>query len=149
MSYVLVVDDEPGVRTFLECLLARAQYPARMAASAEDAMDLVRLEAPAVAVCDVHMPGANGLWLMDQIRDESPATALVLATGDGRIPAYESLKPGIIAYLLKPLDRDELLSAVEAGLLWSVQQSGRAGRSGRALPPAPEGATRPALRLAR
>ena len=148
MSYVLIVDDEPGVRAFLECLLVRAQYPTRVAASAEYAMDLVRLEAPAVAVCDVHMPGVNGLRLADQIRDESPATAVILATGDGRIPAYESLKSGVIAYLLKPLDRDEFLSAVEAGLLWSVQQAGRARRSGRALPPATEGAKQP-VRVAR
>jgi response regulator NasT len=80
---------------------------------------------PHVVVCDVHLPGPNGLWLADQIRDTSPMTAIVLATGDADIPPLESLRPGVIAYLVKPFNLTQLQAAVEEGVRWSALQRSR------------------------
>jgi CheY-like chemotaxis protein len=120
-SYILVVDDEPSVRALLRRFLEPAGYEIHEAEDAESAVRLIEERSPAGAVCDVHMPGANGLWLADQIRAASPTTALILATGDDEVPAGESLRPGVVAYLLKPLDRALVLRAVEQGTRWSLQ----------------------------
>ena len=123
--YILVVDDDANVRHLLRRFLTLAGHEVLEAGTAEDAMVIVEQLPPAVAFCDVHMPGANGLWLADQIRSVSPATAMVLATGDPDVPAVESLRPGIVAYLLKPLDRRDVWSAVDEGLRWSARVMGQ------------------------
>jgi DNA-binding response OmpR family regulator len=69
-----------------------------------------------VAICDVHLSGASGLWLIDQIRTTSLHTAIILATADPSISALQSLRAGTVAYLVKPFRLDELKAAVEAGV---------------------------------
>ncbi len=122
--YVLVVDDDANVRHLLRRFLTLAGHEVLEAGTAEDAMAIVEQLPPAVAFCDVHMPGANGLWLADQIRSASPTTAVVLATGDPDVPASESLRPGIVAYLVKPLERRDVVSAADEGLRWSAGAAG-------------------------
>jgi CheY-like chemotaxis protein len=119
--YILIVDDDAGVRQLLRRFLTPTGNDVLEAGTAEDAIAMVEQLPPAVAFCDVHMPGANGLWLADQIRRTSPATAMVLATGDPDVPALESFRSGIVAYLLKPLERRDVLSAVAEGLRWSAR----------------------------
>ena len=117
--YILIVDDEANIRHLLRRFLAGMGYEIREAETAEIAMFCVEQHPPAVAFCDIHMPGANGLWLADQIRCVSPSTAMVLATGDSDVPAGESLRPGIVAYLLKPLAQSDVLLALADGIRWS------------------------------
>jgi len=116
-----VIEDDAALRELWRSTLDEWGYDV---ASVEDALrampHLVR--APYVAVCDVHLPGASGLWLADQIRSVSPFTAIVLATADDGIRPVESLRAGIVAYLLKPIEREELKSAVEAGVRWSAMR---------------------------
>ena len=81
MPDVLVVDDEFAVRTLTARWLTAAGYKARVAENAEQARDEVALAPPDVIVCDVGMPGHDGLWLAEQVRREYPDTALVMVTG--------------------------------------------------------------------
>jgi CheY-like chemotaxis protein len=116
---VLVVEDDPALREVLRSTLSALGYDVT---AAEDALRALPVLArhPDVALCDVHLPGASGLWLADEIRSTSPFTAIVLATADDAIRPFESLRPGIVAYLVKPFDDDELKAAVEAGVQWSA-----------------------------
>ena len=118
LSHVLVVDDDQPTRHILRRFLERAGYWVREAGSAHEALARIAESVPAVALCDVHMPGANGLWLADQIRVQSPTTAIVLVTGDHDIPPVESLRRGVVGYVLKPLRREELVRAVDDGVIW-------------------------------
>jgi CheY-like chemotaxis protein len=120
-QYVLIVDDEASVRQLLRRILESAGHDVLEAETAEDAICRVEECPPAVAFCDIHMPGANGLWLADQIRATSPTTAMVLATGDAEVPANESFRSGIVAYLLKPLNHEDVLLAVSDGVRWSAE----------------------------
>jgi len=115
---VLVVDDDEPTRHLLRRFLEPAGYWVREAGDAHDALARIAESVPAVALCDVHMPGANGLWLADQIRLQSPTTAIVLVTGDPDIPPVESLRRGVVGYVLKPLRREELVRAVDDGVIW-------------------------------
>ena len=118
---VLIVDDEAGVRELWERAVAALGYHTILAADAETAMRLLPQE-PHVALVDVRLPGASGLWLADHIRIASPTTAIIFATGDTRIPATETLRPHVTAYLVKPFSPDTLQNAVEKGIQWSEAQ---------------------------
>jgi DNA-binding NtrC family response regulator len=130
MSRLLIVDDDANVRAVLRRFLETAGYDIAEAGSAEAAASILAAEQPDVAFCDIHMAGASGLWLADQIRKLSPTTALVLATGDTELPAAETLRPGIVAYLLKPLTLTRVVAAATEGVAWSREAAARARQRG-------------------
>jgi len=116
---VLVVDDETGVRELMARWLASGGYDVRTAANADEALQRVRDRAPAVALCDIRMPGHDGLWLAHQIRHDSPETAVIMATGVQDVgSAVTSLRQGVIDYLTKPFGRDRLRESVVRGIEW-------------------------------
>lgn len=116
---VLVVDDETGIRELMARWLASGGYAVRTAASADEALARVHAAPPAVALCDIRMPGQDGLWLAHQIRRDAPETAVIMATGVQDVgPAVTSLRQGVIDYLTKPFGRDRLRESVSRGLEW-------------------------------
>jgi response regulator RpfG family c-di-GMP phosphodiesterase len=119
MPSVLVVDDEPGVRELMARWLASGGYDVGTAANAEDALQRVHARPPAVALCDIRMPGHDGLWLAHQIRHDAPETAVIMATGLQDVgSAVTSLRQGVIDYLRKPFGRDRLKDSVVRGIEW-------------------------------
>ena len=87
------------------------------AASAEEALGLLRHQPSAVALCDIRMPGHDGVWLAEKIREQFPETAVIMATGVQDVaPALQALRQGVIDYLTKPFDRERLREAVTRGL---------------------------------
>jgi CheY-like chemotaxis protein len=74
---VLVVDDEPGVRHLMRRWLESRGYRVTVAAGADTALELLSAAPMAVALCDLRMPGHDGLWLTDQLRREHPETAVM------------------------------------------------------------------------
>lgn len=119
MSSVLVVDDETGVREIVARWLATGGYDVRTAANADEGLQCVHDHAPAVALCDIRMPGRDGLWLAQRIRQDSPETAVIMATGVQDLgSAVTSLRQGVIDYLTKPFGRDRLHDSVQRGLEW-------------------------------
>ena len=116
---VLVVDDEPGIREIIARWLAGGGYDVQTAASASEALDRVHDRPPAVALCDIRMPGQDGLWLARQIRQDAPDTAVIMATGVQDVSsAVTSLRQGVIDYLTKPFGRDRLRESVMRGVEW-------------------------------
>jgi DNA-binding NtrC family response regulator len=129
MGSVLIVDDEANVRALLERILAEAGHELRTAADAESALQAIAHSTPDVVLSDVHMPGASGLWLADRIRDCAPATAVVLVTADGDVPPCESLRNGLVAYVLKPFQPKQVLRAVADGMQWAAATARKPPRS--------------------
>jgi response regulator RpfG family c-di-GMP phosphodiesterase len=116
---VLIVDDENGVRDLMSRWLEAGGYSVATASNAEEALGRLEDIAPAVALCDIRMPGHDGLWLAERIRQRCPETAVIMATGVQDVgPAVESLRQGVIDYLTKPFGRDRLRDAVVRGLEW-------------------------------
>ena len=116
---ILVVDDETGVRDLMARWLASGGYDVRTASSAAEALDRIHDVPPAVALCDIRMPGQDGLWLAHQIRHDAPETAVIMATGVHDVgSAVASLRQGVIDYLTKPFGRDRLRESVSRGLEW-------------------------------
>jgi response regulator RpfG family c-di-GMP phosphodiesterase len=117
---VLIVDDENAVRDLMKRWLESGGYSVTSASNAEEALGRLETAAPpAVALCDIRMPGRDGLWLAERIRQRYPETAVIMATGVQDVgPAVESLRQGVIDYLTKPFGRDRLREAVLRGLEW-------------------------------
>jgi cyclic di-GMP phosphodiesterase len=116
---VLIVDDESGVRSLMARWLEAGGCRVTTAGSAEEAIGRLEETVPAVALCDIRMPGHDGLWLAERIRQAYPETAVIMATGVQDVaPAVKTLRQGVIDYLTKPLSRDRVREAVTRGLEW-------------------------------
>ena len=117
---MLVVDDEVNIRELLRRILEPEGYTVASAPDAATALAAMSAHSPHVVFLDVHMPGENGLWLAEQIQQQFPTSATVLATADPDIPTAERLRRGIIGCLVKPFNRDDVLRAAADGVEWAA-----------------------------
>ena len=113
---VLVVDDDDGVRRVMARWVADLGYQVVVAADAESALDAMRLNPVDVALCDVKMPGRDGIWLVEQMRRAFPAVSIVMATGLTELDPMVTLRPGVVGYIVKPFNRAELDAMIQQGL---------------------------------
>ena len=114
---VLVVDDEPELRSLLAEYFGRHGFDVRTAADAAQARLAVAERAPAIAILDINMPGENGLSLARWLRESHPRTGLVMLTTAGEsIDRIVGLELGADDYLPKPFEIRELLARVRAVL---------------------------------
>ena len=116
---VLVVDDDDTVRHVLVRWLETSGYAAAPAGSADEALARIETNPMSVVLCDIRMPGHDGLWLAAKIRQRYPETAVILSSGihDTDV-ATESARQGIVDYLVKPFGRDRLREAVTRAVEW-------------------------------
>jgi len=116
---VLVVDDDVSLRPMLAAWVNRFGYDAHEAGSAEAALESLEHTPVAIALCDVNMPGHNGVWLAERIRERYPTTAVIMATSvDDADVAVATLSNDVVDYLLKPFDSTRLHEALALGLDW-------------------------------
>lgn len=114
MSHVLIVEDQAPVRRLLRQWVEAEGASVIEASSAEEGLELATAaEGAAVALCDLRLPGHNGLWLADQLRTASPETTVVMATGVHEFDvAVRSLQTGVVDYVAKPFSRERLVEAL-------------------------------------
>lgn len=112
---VLVVDDDPSVRTALGRLLRSQDIPHQLFASAE-ALFEARLETPcACLLLDMHLPDTSGLEVQDTLRRLALPWPIVFMTGFGTIPmTVQAMRAGAVEFLTKPFDEDQLLTLLPA-----------------------------------
>jgi DNA-binding NtrC family response regulator len=104
-SHVLVVDDEELYRRALERILVRCGYAVTCARDAAEAMTVVGAEPLDLVLCDVRMPGINGLELVRQIHDVDADLPCIVMTGyDSVEHSVEALRAGAFWYLNKPFE---------------------------------------------
>jgi CheY-like chemotaxis protein len=128
---ILLVDDEPTVRDVLRRWLEPAGYATRQAEHSRAALAMIADSPPTVVVCDVEMPGPNGLWLIGQLRERFPSVAVVLCTHVDDVTPSISLQGAVVAYVLKPFRQAQVLAAVAQAVAW---QTGAAARASTATP---------------
>lgn len=111
---ILVVDDDVSVRTIVSAMLEPAGYEPVAAGSAEEAIRRLTggLE-PRLILSDIVMTGMTGLALLDHVRERHPEIPIVMVSGVSDLAvAIGTLRNGAYDYLLKPFERDQLLSTV-------------------------------------
>jgi len=112
-SYILVVDDEAVVRGFLTRCLEGEGYAVKEADGAAEALELMMSEPAAVVLCDIRMPGQDGLWLAERMHTHWPQIPIVMATAlDDLETMRKSRDLGAVDYIAKPITADQLLQVV-------------------------------------
>jgi DNA-binding response OmpR family regulator len=121
MPLVLVVDDEPDIRTILQINLESAGFRVVTAANGEEALAAVRAEPPDAVLLDVMMPGVDGWTVLQELkmaRDRRLAQIpvfLVTAVVDDEHRLRGGIE-GALRYVTKPFDPHELVRALETVL---------------------------------
>lgn len=115
---MLVVDDEKMIRGIVKRYLGHMGFRAvEESADSETALEAIMKTDFALVLTDIHMPGKNGLWLLEKVKEHSPDTRVVMFTAsDDLKDAIASLNMGADSYLVKPLNNIELQHAVESAM---------------------------------
>lgn len=98
---IYVVDDDPSFRLLLERVLAK-DFTLKTFSRAQDCLDAIDVEPPALVLTDYTMPDINGVELTGIIRKKYPSVAVIVLTGYGSVEsAVEALKAGAFHYIEK------------------------------------------------
>ena len=115
MARVLVVDDDPQVLTLLRVNFELEGYDVLSAQDGAEALEVAWEELPDAVVCDVMMPGTDGLTVLRQLR-ANPKTKtipfVVVSAKAQRADIKAAIEMGADRYITKPFDPQELLNAV-------------------------------------
>jgi DNA-binding NtrC family response regulator len=119
--HVLVVDDESSLRKVLSDLLRLRGYDPVAVESGEQALNVLKTRAFAVAIIDLALQYGggtmDGIELMRRIRDGYPATECIVLTGaPSQKNAIEAVSAGAFGYLLKPFNMTELVGTLERAI---------------------------------
>jgi DNA-binding NtrC family response regulator len=113
MPYVLIVDDEASIRNFLTRWLQSWGYSVKSAAGADEAITVMVEEPASIMLCDVMMPGRDGLSLLEEVRKRWPQTAVIMATALQDLQTVtRSRRDGAVDYVTKPFGRELLQQAL-------------------------------------
>lgn len=114
---ILIVDDEVGLMTALQESLAQQGYETAGAQSAQDALRLLKEQEFDLLLCDLMMPGMDGITLLFEAQAQDPDLAGIIMTGQATIQtAVDAMKIGAYDYVLKPFKLSTLLPILERAL---------------------------------
>ena len=128
MYSLLVVDDEPVIRSLVARLARASGYTVSEAGCAGEALDRMAAHPSSVILCDISMPDRSGLWLATQLRRQFPDKALVMMSGAGQNELEASMDGGAMASLSKPFTREQLIEVLGRAREWYLQQAAAAER---------------------
>ena len=127
LERILIVDDEPYVRTVMAAMLEKSSYTAVLAANGLEAIQHLVSDPPYdLILSDIMMSGLDGIGLLERVREVQPDTPMVMVTAIHDISvAITAMRNGAYDYLLKPFERDQLLATVKRALEYRrlVQQN--------------------------
>ncbi|HEX9887660.1 MAG TPA: response regulator [Longimicrobiales bacterium] len=110
---VLLVDDEEDYVRTMAARMEMRDVLSRVALSGEEALHMVRDDAPDVMVLDLRMPGIDGMDVLERVRKEHPHVQVIILTGHGSEAEEEQARRlGAFDYLQKPTDTNRLLRTV-------------------------------------
>jgi FixJ family two-component response regulator len=114
---VFVVDDDVSVRESLESLIRCEGWRSEAFQSADDFLARPRAATPSCLVLDLTLPGLNGLELQERIAGDRSDMPIIFISGYGDVPkTVRAMKAGAVEFLTKPLNDDDLLSAIRQAI---------------------------------
>lgn len=122
---IIVCDDEAPMREMLEEFLTDEGYTVSVARDGAELRQMVPMIRPDLVICDLKMPGEDGLSLTRWLRGESHAAVLLLTGMGSVIDRVVGLEMGADDYLPKPFDPAELRSRIKAILRRTMTAGGR------------------------
>lgn len=119
MAKILIIEDERAIRNVLKNILSdeNKSYQVEEAEHGKQAVDMLAESDYDLALCDIKMPGMDGIEVLEHIRKNHPDTAVIMISGHGDLDtAVESMRKGAYDYISKPPDLNRLLSTVRNAL---------------------------------
>jgi DNA-binding response OmpR family regulator len=116
-AYVLVVDDDEGIRETLKLILEENGYKVDIAENGREAIEKSKKNYYDVALLDIKLPDIEGTRLLIKMRDAVPKMIKIMVTGRASLQnAVEALNYGADAYIMKPVNLKELLRVIDEKL---------------------------------
>ncbi|MCK3682569.1 sigma-54 dependent transcriptional regulator [Maribellus sp. YY47] len=113
MSRILVIDDERSIRNTLKDILEYEKYEVDLAEDGNKGLEMIRAGEYDIVLCDIKMPGLDGIEVLERMVVLAPDTPVVMISGHGNIDtAVDSIKKGAYDYIEKPLDLNRLLITI-------------------------------------
>jgi DNA-binding NtrC family response regulator len=113
MSKILVIDDERSIRNTLKDILEYEKYEVDLAEDGKKGLEMVKQTGYDIILCDIKMPGMDGIEVLEQLNVMAPDSPVVMISGHGNIDtAVESIKKGAYDFIEKPLDLNRLLITI-------------------------------------
>ena len=114
---ILIIDDEARLRRSLLLILEVSHYQVTCAENAHDGLQLLQNSTFDLLFLDVKLPDADGISLLPTILQMHPSLPVIILTAHGGQAAEaEALRMGARAYLIKPIDPEDILARVEEAL---------------------------------
>lgn len=113
---ILVIDDELAPRESIRMVL-KDRYSVLTAADAHEGLDIIARDSVGLVVMDIRMPKMDGIAALKEIKRKYPDTEVILLTAYASLEtARDAIRFGAFDYLIKPFDRNDVLSVVERGI---------------------------------
>ncbi len=111
---ILVVDDEPDMRTALSHALNRNGYSVETASNGFEAIEKLKKDRFSMVITDVKMPEMSGMEVLERVKKISPRIPVIMITAYGTISnAVEAMQEGASDYIIKPFSSETLDAAVK------------------------------------
>ncbi|MEO5331738.1 MAG: sigma-54 dependent transcriptional regulator [Magnetococcus sp. YQC-5] len=107
---ILVIDDEPAIRQILAATLSKAGYTTEAARDGSEALQRLAKGDIDIAICDIQMPGMDGVEVVQQAKTMGIETIFLMMTAFASVDtAVKAMKSGAYDYLTKPLRKENIL----------------------------------------
>jgi len=120
MKQILIIDDEPQIRSMLKKMLEQEGFDIIVASDGKEGMKLFEKDPVDLVITEIIMPEKDGIEVIQALRQDYPDVPIIAMSGGGRNPPDGYLKmaksSGAQATFEKPIEKKELLNAVKKAL---------------------------------
>jgi two-component system nitrogen regulation response regulator NtrX len=117
MEKILIIDDEPGIRTVLSDILEDERYGVYTAGDGFEGLAILREHSVDLVILDVWLPNMGGIDVLKEIKKDYPEIEVILISGHANIDlAVKAVKLGAFDFLEKPLSLDKIITLVKNAL---------------------------------
>ena len=111
---ILIVDDDPNIRTLVNLYLAKEGFEVIEAARGDEALKAFKAHAPSLVLLDVMLPGMDGWQVCREVRKVSNIPVIMLTAKDETFDKVLGLELGADDYVVKPFEPKELVARIKA-----------------------------------
>jgi signal transduction histidine kinase len=106
---LLVVDDEPGIRSLFDYEFTSRGWSVFVAADVREGLEMARVRRPDVVVCDLTLPDGDGAQVLETLKEMDPKIEVIMVTGHATLEsALACLRRGAYDYVVKPFQMEEV-----------------------------------------